>query len=124
MLHQEQKYLSLFHLNVLNHNPEEGSTPLPSNSKLLVYPCCYSNGGTALTLAVELNSLKKRNVGLTVPMDKNFVKEHDPTNPPILKELIVTEAVTGSVSSVDDKISLPVSVEYTMKTGKTGESLE
>ena len=58
-------------------------------------------------------------------MDKNFVKEHDPPDPPILKELIVTEAVTGSVSSVnDDKISLPVSFEYTMKTGKTGENLE
>lgn len=97
---------------------------MPSNSKLLVYPCCYSNDRTALTLAVELNSLKKRNVGLTVQMDKNFVKEHDPTDPPILKEFIVTEAVTGSVSSVDDKISLPVSVEYTMKKGKTVESLE
>ena len=97
---------------------------MPSNSKLLVYPCCYSNDGTALTLAVELNSLKKRNVGLTVPMDKNFVKEHDPTDPPILKELIVTEAVTGTISSVDGKIYLPVSVEYTMKKGKTVESLE
>ena len=57
-------------------------------------------------------------------MDKNFVKEHDPTDPPILKELIVTEAVTGTISSVDGKISLPVSVEYTMKKGKTVESLE
>ena len=68
--------------------------------------------------------MAKETVGLTVPVDLNFVKEHDPPDPQMLKELIVTEAVVGSITSLDDKISLPVSVEYTPKPGKKDQSLE
>ena len=103
------KCLSLFQLNVSNHNLEEGSTTLASNSKLLVYPCCYSNDRTALKPTVELNPVTKRNVDLTVPVGLNFVKEHNPPDQQMLKELIVTEAVAGSFTSHNNKVSLPVS---------------
>lgn len=68
--------------------------------------------------------IKRNYVSLTVPLDLNFVKGHDPPDPQLLKELIVTEAVVGSITLPDDKISLPLSVEYTLKAGKTGQSLE
>ena len=52
------------------------------------------------------------------------MKEHDPADPKILKELIVTEAVVGSITTLDNKVSLPVSVDYTTKAEKTGENME
>lgn len=112
------KCLSLLQLKVSNHNPEEVPTHLASNSKLLVYPCCYSNDGTALKPAFEFDPVVKKDVGLTVPVDL------DPLDPQLVKELIVTEAVVGSITSLYDKISLPVSVEYTPKARKKDQSLE
>ena len=78
---------------LLSHDPDEGPKPLILNSKLIVFPCCYSNDGMALKASVEFNPVTKRNIGLTVPVDLNFVKEHNPLDPKMLKELIVTEAI-------------------------------
>ena len=78
----------------------------------------------SLPLSVEYTRTKGMMLVLTVPVDLNFGKEHDPPDGQLLKELIVTEAVVGSITSLDNKISLPLSVEYTPKAGKTGQSLE
>ena len=89
-----------------------------SKSKLIVFACCYNNDRTALKASVVFDPV--RNIGLTVPVDLNFVKEHDPLDPKMLKELIVTEVVVGSISTLDNKVSLPVSVNYTTKAENTG----
>ena len=80
---------------VSSHDPDEGPKPLISNSKLIVFACCYSNDRTTLKASVEFDPLTKRNIGLTVPVDRNFMKEHDLPDPKMLKELIVTEAVAS-----------------------------
>ena len=109
---------------VSSHDPDEGPKLLISNSKLIVFARCYSNDGTPLKASVEFDPVKKRNIGLTVSVDLNFVKEHDPPDPIMLKELIVTEAVVRSITTLDNKVSLPVSVDYTTKAEKTGENME
>ena len=118
------KSLSSLQLMVFSHDPDEGPKPLISNFKPIVFACCYSNDGTALKVSVELDSLTKRNIGLTVTMDLNFVKEHDLSDPKMLKELIVMEAIVGSITRLDNKVSFPVSVDYTPKVEKTGENME
>ena len=52
------------------------------------------------------------------------MKDNDPRDLKILKELIVMEAVVGSVITLDNKVSLSVSVNYTTKAEKTGENME
>ena len=42
----------------------------------------------------------------------------------MLKKLIETEAVVGSITMLDNKVSLPVSVDCTTKAEKTGENME
>ena len=103
---------------VSSHDPDEGPKPLISNSMLIVFACCYSNDGTALKASVEFDPETKRNIELTVPVHLNFVKEHDPPDPKMLKELIMTEAVVGSITTLDN------SVDYTTKAEKTGENME
>ena len=92
-----------------------------SNSKPIVFSCCSNNDGTALKASVEFDPVTKRNFELTVPVDLNFVKEHDPPDPKMLKELIVTEAIVSSITTLDNKVSLPVSVDYTTKAEKNRE---
>ena len=118
------KFLSLLQLMVSSHDPDEGPKPLISNSKLIVFACCYSNDGTTRKRSVEFDPVTKRNIGLTVPVDLNFVKEDDPPDPKMLQELIVTEAVLGSITMLDNKVSVPVPVDYTTKAEKTGENME
>ena len=52
------------------------------------------------------------------------MREHDPLDPKMLKELIVTEAVVGSIATLYNKVSSPVSVHYTTKAEKTRENME
>ena len=52
------------------------------------------------------------------------MREHDPLGPKMLKELIVTEAVVGSITTLYNKVSSPVSVHYTTKAEKTRENME
>ena len=109
---------------VLSHDPDEGPKPLISNSKLIVFACCYSNDGTTLKASVEFDPVTKRDIGLTVPVDLNFVKEHDLPDLKMLKELIMTEGIVGSITMFNNKVSLTVSVDYTPKAEKAGENME
>ena len=42
----------------------------------------------------------------------------------MLKELIVTEAIVGSITTLYNKVSSPISEHYTTKAEKNGENME
>lgn len=119
------KSLSSIQLGLMNQEATEGGKvkPIIDNERVAVFPCCYSNDGTALKPAVEYDSISKTNVGLTSPADYDFVKANTPPDPGLLKDMIITEAVVGSVTTLDNENSLPVLVEYVPKAGKTGVNL-
>ena len=54
------KSLSLLQLMVSSHDPDEGPKPLISNSKLIVFACCYSNDGMVLKASVEFDPVTKK----------------------------------------------------------------
>ena len=88
-----------------------------------MFSCSYRNDGTAIKAAVEYDSASKTNVGLTCPVDSSFIKENSPPDPQMLYDKIVTEAVVGSITTIGNKMSLPVTVDYFPKSGKTGDTL-
>ena len=55
---------------------------------------------------MEFDPVAKPIVGLKVPVGLNILKEYDLPNPQILEDLIVTETVVGSITSLYEKISL------------------
>lgn len=117
------KSLSLLQLKLLKKDTSTSANPLLSNNLTTVFPCSYSNDGTALKAAVEFDPVSKTNVGLTCTVDSSFVKKNSPPDPEMLYDKIVTEAVVGSLTSIDNKVCLPVSVDYFPKSGKTGAAL-
>ena len=56
------KCLGLLQLNIL-HNDNHNHNHNDKLEKLVVYPCCYSNDGTALKSAVEFDNTFKTNGG-------------------------------------------------------------
>ena len=119
------KFLSLlqFKLMISPKSKNDSPEPIVSKENLLIYPCVYSNDGTALKPAVEYDAVSKTNVGLSVTVDIEFIKENTPPDPQLLNDLIITESLVGNITSLDNKVSLPVSVVYSTKSGKTGENL-
>ena len=53
----------------------------------------------------------------------DFIKANTPPDPKMLCDLIITEAVVGNITSLDNKMRLPVSVVYSTKSGKSRENL-
>lgn len=117
------KCLNLIQYKLMISSVEDPPKPIVNNENLLIYPCVYSNDGTGLKPAVEFDAVSKTNVGLSVTVDINFIKENTPPDPKILNDLIITESVVGNITSLDNKMSLPVAVVYSTKSGKTGENL-
>ena len=91
---------------------------------LTVYPCALGNDGTSLKPAIEFDERLKVNVGLSFNIDIDYVRNNPSPDAEFLKENLVTEAIVTSVTSLDNKCSLPVAVEYSGKAGKTAESCE
>ena len=116
------KCLGLLELTIL-HDDNQEFTPIIKYEELIVYTCCYDNDKTALKSAVEYDNTFKTNVGVTVTFDLGFIKEDDSWDSKMLKTLIVTEAAVGSIATADKKLSLPVSVEYVPKVGRSAENL-
>ena len=53
----------------------------------------------------------------------DFIKANTPPDPKMLSDHIITEAAVGNINSLDNNMSLPVSVVYSIKSGKSGENL-
>ena len=112
------KCLSLLRYKLMNCGSDDSPDPIINNKNLLVYPCVYSNDGTALKPAVEFDGVSKTNIGLSVTADMDFIKANTPPDPKMLSDLIINEAAVGNITSLDNKMSLPVSVAYSTKSGK------
>lgn len=78
---------------------------------------------TALKFEFEFDSRLKENVGLKTPVNIHYVKVNPSPSPEFLKENIVTEAIVSSLTSLDNYCSLPVAVDYSTQSGKTGEAM-
>ena len=97
--------------------------PLISTEQVAVYPSSYSNDGTALKPAVIFASSSKTNVGLKLAVDNEFVRKNSPPEPKMLKDNITTGAIVGSLTTLDNKTSLPVIAEFSDISGKADDNM-
>ena len=117
------KRLSIINLKLMVNETMNSVMPLTDTSDLKIVPCAYSTDRTALKPAVEYDPLSKANIGLSFPVSVDYVKKSTPPDPKQLEQDIIHEAVVGWVTSLDNVTSLPLSLEYCTKSGKTGESV-
>ncbi len=86
-------------------------------------PCAYANDGTLLRPAIEFDSHLKENVGLKFKVDLGCIKEHADPSTDDLCENMITEAIVSSLTTLDNKFSLPCAVDFATQKGKTGEAI-
>ena len=81
------------------------------------------NDGTPLKPAIKLDSRLKENVGLKFKVDLAYVKEHPNPSADDLRVNMITEAAVSSLTTLDNKCSLPCAVDYATQKRKTGEAM-
>ena len=73
--------------------------------------------------AIQFDERYKVNVGLKESVSLDFVQNNQYLSKDILQENLVCEALVSSVTSLDNKPSLPMAIYYVGKKGKTGENM-
>ena len=86
---------------------------------------CFSialeNDGTALKPSIQYDKQQQLNVGLKERVILLLLKAILILPP---NSNVVTEANVSFISTVDNKVSMPVGVRFVPKTGKTGENMK
>ena len=118
------RHLSLLNYQLAARCESNKATPLIDSSKLLVFPVALGNYGTALKPAIQFDERKKSNVGLSSEIDMQFVRDNPFVDSDTLKKELVCEALVSSISTLDNKYSMPVSARYSPKSGKTGDYMK
>ncbi len=86
-------------------------------------PVTLANDGTALKPGLEYDSKSQTLVGSTIEIDLDYVKANPEPNIEELKKSMVVDASVSFLSTLDAKVSLPVSVDYVPK-GQDGEDMK
>ena len=89
-----------------------------------MYPLVLANDGTALHPAIQFDERMKQNIGLEFSIDLDYVNDNPFLSKETLQKSMVREVVVTSVTTIDNKFSLPVAVQYVGKSGKTGKNMQ
>ena len=104
-------------------NGPNPSSPVISTSVVQTVACVMALDGTALKPCIQFDDRLKIFVGLTDPVDLEFVTKHPQLSSEELKGKFVTEAVPHFLTNMDMKNAMPVAVDYVTKS-KNGEQVK
>ena len=93
--------------------------PLVHTPIAKVFPVAIANDGTALKAGLRFDKRIKRVVGQNV--DLKFALDNPEPTSEFLKQAVVTKANVSFLTTLDNEVAMPCSVEYMSKAGKTGD---
>jgi len=119
------KYLSLLLYRLLKNENQSSNNIFVSNDVVEVYPVVFSNDGTTLKPSIQFDEDQNVNVGLEMnELTYDYCKSKPFLEKEKLIKNIVCEAVVLSVISLDNDVCLPVAVQYSSKSGKSGNNIK
>lgn len=98
--------------------------PLIETPVIKVFGTALENDSTALKPSIQFDENQNLNVGLKDRVDIHFVAANPAPKPECLKDNVVTEANVTYLSTTDNNIAMPLSVDYKPKAGKAGEEMK
>lgn len=102
---------------------EKHVVPLLETQTVKVHALALENDGTALKAGMEFDQQQHIIVGLKQRVNYPFIQQNPHPAPEFLRNSVVTESCVSFVTTADNSVSLPVSVNYKPKAGKTGENI-
>ena len=98
-----------------------GDQTFVKNDTVSVTAVCLANDSTALKASIAFDERQGLNIGLINEVDTSFVNANPNPSPSYLRENVVTEANVTCLTTADNQTSMPVTVTYMTKRGKTGD---
>ena len=98
--------------------------PLVDTPSVKSFAIALENDGTALKPGIQYDEQLQINVGLKDRADFAFVEANPNPTSDFLRSNVVTEANVSYISTLDNKVSMPVGVRFVPKSGKTGENMK
>ena len=89
--------------------------PLVDLPSLRAIPVSFATDGIAIKPGLQFDTRVKNLVGLLFPVDLDYVKMNPSPEPESLKTAFVTEVNCENVTSLDNRLSRPVGLEYSGK---------
>ena len=101
-----QSFLSMADQN------ESMITPLIDTNTVRIIPTCISQDGMSIKPGMQVDTRQGKIIGTTEQIDINYVKRNPSPSSEELKKIFVTEAETSIVTTLDNKLTLPVGAAY------------
>ncbi|VDI07902.1 Hypothetical predicted protein [Mytilus galloprovincialis] len=99
-------------------------TSLLNNGYTKVIPVAMQKDGMALKPGLMVDIRQGVLIGGTLKIDNEFIERHPNPSPEMLKSLFVQEAEVTCLTSLDNKLTLPVGVDYNCKGISSAETFE
>ena len=88
--------------------------PILENSTIFLIPCTLATDGMSLKPGLQFDRLTEL-VGLLFPVTLSYTKDNPEPDPTTLHDSFVLKANALVITSLDNKLSLPVGNDYTAK---------
>lgn len=102
---------------------ESGVEPLLRNKSQLLIPAALATDGLSLKPGLQFDRRVKELVGLIFPVDLNYVKNNPVPDPNEMRKAFVVEANSAVVTTLDNKLSLPLGNDFSPK-GLNGNDIQ
>ena len=89
--------------------------PILENPTIFLIPCTLATDGLSLKPGLQFDRRLKELVGLVFPVTHRYVKDNAEPDPTVLRDSFVVEANAVVITTLDNKLSLPVGNGYNSK---------
>ena len=95
------------------------------NNVIRVIPVALTNDGNLLKPGIKYDERLKRNVGLDIKCDAEYIKNNPQhPDPEWLKSHFISEVLVTYVTSLYEEDALPICADYVAKLGKSSSEMK
>ena len=102
---------------------ESGVQPLLKTKSQLLIPAALATDGLSLKPGLQFDRRVKELVGLIFPVDLDYVRSNPVPDPNEMRRAFVVEANAAVVTTLDNKLSLPIGTDFSPK-GLNGNDIK
>jgi hypothetical protein len=116
-------FLQAAHQMAVKYVDENRLLRMKDNESVAAVPVVFSTDGMLLKPGCQRDPVSNELIGTTENIDINYIRQHPKPDPATLKKILVCEADVGVITTLDNKITVPVSLNF-LASGYTFEDLK
>ena len=87
-------------------------TKLHEVASVVTFPAVFSSDGMLIKPGCQRDPISNELVGTCAKIDMKYIQENPKPDPSMIKKIIYTSAVVGILTTVDNKLTVPISFNF------------